>query len=581
MAGHVLLVCDDPRWCRGARDLLVRLGHTVAATPEASDAGESARRRPPTIAVVDFDMPGRGPSRAATAIRQAAPDCALLLLTRRHPDAHGQALHRFAPATVLERDLSLADAMERVLTAPERGVEVNAQALDLLIGLWQARKSGILISSDGTARLGFGAPVEAEGLAYARASMFVPGELRFAESAARGSGDHDAFGRVLFHACRTAETARFLSRHRNRAIGMADRTRLLALPLHTDTLRLVDQATGEPLLAASKARQLALDPVSQDLAALVRMGLIQLRHAYREVQVDVPPVRAPKPTFPKERTPSPPVTAASGPAPSHAPPPQRAPDPAPPEQPPRRPRRPRQTGHGPAPKKGSPAQDPARLLKRLRTELDRLGEATCWTVLGVAATHDVTRIEAGADRLVQRYQAVADDPSLPQPVRDAGTALLQLVANARAVALTNPPETVMRTEGVSRDQQAFDQGRRAFEAGQWDRAVRLLRVAHKLNQFDAAYAAWLGVSLRREAELLPTEQAVKNREKGAELLGLADSLDDSIPEAQLWLAELEIEDLKFEVAGARLRRLQRRGHKDGVSELLAKLDEATAQTRDA
>jgi CheY-like chemotaxis protein len=568
------LVCDDPRWCRSARDLLVRLGHTVAATPEALDAGESAERRPPAIAVVDFDMPGRAPWHATTAIRKAAPDCALLLLTRQHPDRHAQALHRFAPAAVLERDLSLADAVERVLTAPDSSNQINTQSLDLLVGLWQARKSGILISSDGTTRLGFGAPIDSDGLAFARASIFLPGELRYAESASRGAGDHDAFGRVLFQAARGPGSERFLAQHRNRAIGMVDRERLRAMTLHPDTLRLVDQATGEPLLAAAKARDLAQEPVSKDLAALVRMGLIQLRHAYRDVQVEVPPVRAPKPTFPKARPP------AQAPKPVAAPPPP-APKAPPVEAPPRRPRRPRQTGHGARKRTGPPPQDPARLLKRLRTELDRLGDANCWIVLGVAATHDVAKIEASADRLVMRYQAVSEDHSLPEPVRGAGTALLKLVETARAVALTNPHETVLRTEGVSRDQQAFDQGRRAFESKQWDRAVRLLKVAHKLSQFDARYAAWLGAALRREAELLPTEQAVKNREQGAELLGLADSLDDTIPEAQLWLAELEIEDQKLEVAGARLRRLQRRGHNDGVPEMLARLEEATAQTRDA
>jgi tetratricopeptide (TPR) repeat protein len=207
-------------------------------------------------------------------------------------------------------------------------------------------------------------------------------------------------------------------------------------------------------------------------------------------------------------------------------------------------------------------------LRRLRKERERLEGASDWMVLSLPAGAPPEMVAQAGERMRFRYQKEASNSALPEEARRLSAELVELIEEAlERIRAGRPRETVDPLAGKSDVDIIFDQGVEAAKAGQWDRAIKALRAASKL-QLDAPLTmAWLGWAIYKKG-------GPGAREEALELLQLADSFDDSLDDAQYFLAVLEADGGDTSAALSRLKRvLSHAEHRDARA-LLNKLKAA-------
>jgi two-component system, response regulator RegA len=79
--GRLLLVDDDPVFCRVLGDAVGRRGFQVRIAHDAAAALDAARDAVPTHAVVDLVMPGDSGLTLIPRLREASPDIRIVVLT--------------------------------------------------------------------------------------------------------------------------------------------------------------------------------------------------------------------------------------------------------------------------------------------------------------------------------------------------------------------------------------------------------------------------------------------------------------------------------------------------------------------
>ncbi|MGH9284654.1 MAG: response regulator [Acidimicrobiales bacterium] len=128
------MVCDDEPIVRSAvRAVLERCGFVVGTAGSADAAVQAATAEPPDAIVVDLDLSGDRGVRLITALLQAAPGCAVVVVTT-FTALRQAALDAGARVVIDRSDLRdlepcLLDVARRAASRPDRpGAERQARS---------------------------------------------------------------------------------------------------------------------------------------------------------------------------------------------------------------------------------------------------------------------------------------------------------------------------------------------------------------------------------------------------------------------------------------------------------------------
>jgi two-component system, NarL family, response regulator DesR len=134
-----VLLAEDQGMMRGALALLLRLESDIDVVAEVGSGDAvvpAARERRPDVALLDIEMPGMSGLDAATALRDAVPDCRVLILTTFGRPGYLRRAMEAGARGFLVKDTpveELAVAIRRVL-AGERVVDPALAAAALSAG---------------------------------------------------------------------------------------------------------------------------------------------------------------------------------------------------------------------------------------------------------------------------------------------------------------------------------------------------------------------------------------------------------------------------------------------------------------
>ncbi|EPD91455.1 hypothetical protein HMPREF1486_05025 [Streptomyces sp. HPH0547] len=109
-----VLLADDEHLIRGALAALLALEDDLAIVAQAASGTEAvamARAHRPDVAVLDLQMPGADGVRAATAIREAVPECHTMIVTSHGKPGHlkralAAGVRGFVPKTASAQQLA-------------------------------------------------------------------------------------------------------------------------------------------------------------------------------------------------------------------------------------------------------------------------------------------------------------------------------------------------------------------------------------------------------------------------------------------------------------------------------------------
>ncbi|MGK4909338.1 response regulator [Streptomyces albus] len=109
-----VLLADDEHLIRGALAALLALEDDLAIVAQAASGTEAvamARAHRPDVAVLDLQMPGADGVRAATAIREAVPECHTMVVTSHGKPGHlkralAAGVRGFVPKTASAQQLA-------------------------------------------------------------------------------------------------------------------------------------------------------------------------------------------------------------------------------------------------------------------------------------------------------------------------------------------------------------------------------------------------------------------------------------------------------------------------------------------
>jgi len=158
----------------------------VAEAHDGSQAATEAARAQPDVAIVDANLPNGDGIRATTFIRQAAPDCRVLVLSSEEDLRTLVAALQAGAAGFLTRSAPLETLIEATKTIHRGETFVPPRVLGDLLG-WLMRRR------------------EEQGEALRRAARLTPREREVLWILAEG-GDNDAIAQALVISPQTART---------------------------------------------------------------------------------------------------------------------------------------------------------------------------------------------------------------------------------------------------------------------------------------------------------------------------------------------------------------------------------------
>lgn len=358
--------------------------------------------------------------------------------------------------------------------------------------------------------------------------------LRFQQTHQDGIGDSTALGRLLWEHAQQGITVSFEAQLDKKSLKLSPISkRKTELPL-SHAIQTFLKVVDPHLTIGAQLSQLGIPPqdVSQQLGALKAMGLVELIET-TEGSPGIPTNIPPTP----ERVIAPPVKSPTGPRTQPIP------------------------------------STPEAILKRLNGEYIRLKNADDFTILGLPQSADDSMVHVTWNRLRERYTGMAEDESLPTPIRRRAEAILRLTKEAAKRVLSDrkgdsDTSTQARTASSQSSQPAqqeleelaFDEGVKAFSAGDHKRAVQCFRKARDERIDSVRNMAWLGWAVFHNTEK-PQEE---RNEEALDLLRLASSFDPSHRQGQFFLSFVELKTGAVENAVKRLTILLKRypGHKE-------------------
>ncbi|KUF10296.1 response regulator transcription factor [Pseudoponticoccus marisrubri] len=116
MAGHVLLIEDEPNIIEAIRFILSRAGWRVDTHSNGVDAAEVVRARNPDILILDVMLPGRSGYDILRDLREAPETKALpvLMLTARGQSKDREMAERAGASRFMTKPFSNAEVLDAV-----------------------------------------------------------------------------------------------------------------------------------------------------------------------------------------------------------------------------------------------------------------------------------------------------------------------------------------------------------------------------------------------------------------------------------------------------------------------------------
>ena len=412
----------------------------------------------------------------------------------------------------------------RPASTPLSGSPSRSGNFRTLLAIWQQEKTGILRSrGDGNWVSIYSGGLQSEGDKGKVKELLLRPNMEFQELQQDGEGDPARTGTLLWEEALGHVPVSFEIQLDKRFAVLTEKAHLIAqLPVddltrkllklsksHTSTKQLLDESNID-----------AQNVVPQ-LGALRALGLIRLE---------------PIASRPIGRRPTNPPPAT-------------------------RPKLSSKTAHSPGPR---PQADPspALVLKRLKSELQRLENADPYTILGLPRDCGADLLHGATQRMESRYSMQSRDPALPKAARKIAAKLAQLVVEAETAILSAQSQpSVRQTEKApkpkadqppdSMEELAFSEGTKAFAAGDFARATKCFRKARDERIDSVRNLAWLGWAIFHYSEL-PKDERI---EESTDLLRLAVSFDPSHRQAQFFLAYVESMTDQVDAAMNRLQAL--------------------------
>lgn len=556
---RVLLIDRDERWGALAQSVLGANGVSIVLSVDAPSAVQRLGAQRWDALLVDADLWAEsGLAYALTGWRAGAPGAIVVVLSGGTGPGAAVA-DALAPARVLRKPVSLLDLEALLRSAPPRSAAsgvarlgalgasavdtlsapmatplpllgVEADPLRQLARLW-AERGTAAVSAKGTEAVLVrgGGLVDAAGWAVLPRLLAAGGSLMI-ESAPQGpSGDWAGLGMALLHHARTVVAPGAIQRHRFDTLALGSRAELVrAVPVHPAVAALLDRP-GTPIGRWCNE----VPPSAQtDLAALLRLGLVQVVPASAEALRHAEPSLRPAPT--------PPVRPASPPSvpPRTVPPPTVPPRSAFPGDSPSAVTQPpsvHRTDPGTLRPEGRPrpAGAPAwrEMHRRLTDDVERLRAASPWVVLGLPNDAAVDLRDATIERQRARYAGLAARADVPAGIQALAREMLSLVDEAaRRVVASHSSVTVDETPtahgAYSPEERLLAVGRDLARRGQFAQAEGMLTRAQERAVGNPLIAAWLGWARLHNPERAPEERA----EEGRDLILMAAQLAPDDPE---------------------------------------------------
>ncbi|MEV0401840.1 response regulator transcription factor [Actinoallomurus sp. NPDC050550] len=153
-----VLLAEDQGMVRGALATLLNLEDDMEVVGEAADGDEAltvAVRTSPDVALLDIEMPGRNGIDTAAALRDALPDCRVIILTTFGRPGYLRSAMEAGASAFLVKDSparELAAAIRRVL-AGERVIDPALAAAALSAGpnpLSPREREALAAAADGS-----------------------------------------------------------------------------------------------------------------------------------------------------------------------------------------------------------------------------------------------------------------------------------------------------------------------------------------------------------------------------------------------------------------------------------------------
>jgi len=116
MAGHVLLIEDEPNICEAIRFILMREGFSVSVLSDGRDVEARVRAERPDVLILDVMLPGRSGYEVLAALR-ADPDTQslpVLMLTARGQSRDRAEAERVGASGFMTKPFSNADILAAV-----------------------------------------------------------------------------------------------------------------------------------------------------------------------------------------------------------------------------------------------------------------------------------------------------------------------------------------------------------------------------------------------------------------------------------------------------------------------------------
>jgi len=471
---RILIVEDDAYILTVVESVLANAGFEVRTSETAEAAVHVLDSWRPDLLLSDLSLPGMSGIELIRYVRRQAGLAALpIVLMTAHLRDHDKQARAWTDELRLSRVLGkpfpvmrVPDVLREVLAEsgtqaedlrPEEGPAAStgtrtrgrpdAMSLARVARLWSRSRTGVLQTDAGKARLHAGEAVSRDDRAVVVDALYGSGELSFREEVVPPPRRRARLGSELLVAARaSSDERRVLDRLDSLLVSGPGSHRADALPLSDDTRRLLtaprDAATTLGALLAT--HDILATDVAAEFAALVELGLYNLRRAYRA------PAGLGRPSLPPEAAETRPSV-------------QRAPM------------------HRAAVQQLN--------LRRIRKEIERLEPLDDLELLGLKPGASRSQIAAAFRKHQARYAAAHEtaDPA----ARELTAKILALFEQAMRRQL------LKRTAG----QQALSpadllaRGRNALAVGNHTRALRYFQQAAELAPRDPRVIAYLGVVL--------------------------------------------------------------------------------------
>ncbi len=541
----LILLESDADFARVLTQVLDKTGIRVEQVPSAEKALSRVRTSLPDLLVLglDGDLAGTGPLLTRLRREPVGATLPILLMSATWSDTDPRVQHLLSHHRCqgfLARPFPMLDLADRLREAAANAPiaepstvpapKPDRKALRLLQSIWLEKRTGVLrlASTDNWALFNEGAAMDEGSLALARLAMFEGG-ASFSETSQSGSASILPFSTLLMEGCMArVQTTFVLQRDKTWAAPGERNDRLDELGASSSVKALLQASSSQVPLETLLD---GTDEQARELAALAQLGVIEFqaistRAAARKTAAEARRRAAAR----AAETPAA-VEPATGEEESSLP------------------------SAGLSVSEGA-SEEATVTMKRLVREWGALQGADHYTVLGASPTTPPDRLEAQAQRMVERYSTLANDEKQPHPVRELAGKILSRVEDAQELVAGR--KQAVATFGMeddagnlSKEDLAFQEGQTAMEAGLFERAAQCFTAARNERLDSARNLAWLGWATYHNANL-----SVEDRcKEGLDFLRLASSFDPHHKEGQYFLAFIEGKHGKPEQAIKRLQGL--------------------------